>query len=516
MALTASEKAELDQLEKEVGSAKTSKLTSSEGLTPDEQKEMSSLEDEVGHLDTSSKKKDLGWSGNTDKEVLDQMNPDKMYPSSQFNKDTPIAAARGLVSSQTVLPIEMATALGTFPIVRGAEALSRAAHPSLPEVPYTSLVDLDTQQHEISRNLEKSNPGLSDKFQNVGYALPFIGAAEEAAGTIGNTLKNSFSRLAKSNSAKALGVDSVAAKKMTPEAIQEIGEYGLDNKIVTPLASTEEKIAKNKNIQKTAMDSRSDAYSAIDSNNASTFNPTKVAVDVANNVGDFNRLSPLNSGKLSQLRDTVEAVLMRGNGNISMSEAQSLVEELGSAAKFDTSRSTGANDIAKQAYNEVRNAINESAANAADKVNISGLRQIIENANKQYSIGEKVSGALKKKQGVEFGRNFGGPTDVLAGAVGFPFGGPTGSLKAIIAKKAAEKYGRNFAATGFNALSESIPFYNKANASGYSSQMIPSGAGMFQKLSHMFHQQAQELSQTDNPASTNYLMNQRGLNSPNE
>ena len=41
-------------------------------------------------------------------------------------------------------------------------------------------------------------------------------------------------------------------------------------------------------------------------------------------------------------------ILSRGDGNISMESAQELVSNLGKKAKFDASRSTESNDLAKQ------------------------------------------------------------------------------------------------------------------------------------------------------------------------
>lgn len=262
-------------------------------------------------------------------------------------------------------------------------------------------------------------------------------------------------------SARALGAERGTIKKFGKDAVQAAGRYGLDNNIVTPLGNTESKIAANEATKQAAMDSRKAAYEAIDKSGASQFNPLDAATKAEQKV--IGGKNP-NHDDVKQLAETLNPhlsnILSRGDGNIPMSEAQTLVESLAKSAKFDTSRSTTANQVAKDVYQSVRQSINEAAEKGADQVGVDGLRQTIEKANADYSAGKTAQELLRNKYAREEGNKMFGLTDVVMGTGAGAYGAATGDWEhageAMLLKKGLEKYGPQIAAKGLDGLANKL------------------------------------------------------------
>lgn len=247
-------------------------------------------------------------------------------------------------------------------------------------------------------------------------------------------------------SAKALGLERATRKKLGEDLSKAVGRQGLDKKAISFGSSADDMIAVNKQIKKAAMDQRSAAYSAIDDLGASTVSPQKIVKGLDETLGDFNKLSPLNSAKLRQLDDIVEAVNQRGSGSISMKEAQKLIEEIDGAAKWDTAKPTPANKMAKAAYRYVRGAINEAAETASDKVDIPGLGDVVRKANREFSLAENTQELLANKFARDANKSI-GITDTIT-AVGAPV--------LLPAKRLWESYGNQSLAIGLDNMSKLV------------------------------------------------------------
>jgi len=137
-----------------------------------------------------------------------------------------------------------------------------------------------------------------------------------------------------------------------------------------------------------------------------------------------------------------------------MEEAQKLVQSLGKKAKFDMSRSTQANDMAKDVYQTVRAAINEAAG--SEKVGIPGLKETIEGANRKYSVAKDADKLLQNKQARELGNKTFGLTDNVMGAGAIASANPILAVPLIAAKKVSEKYGNQTAAISADKLSKFV------------------------------------------------------------
>lgn len=246
--------------------------------------------------------------------------------------------------------------------------------------------------------------------------------------------------------ARAVGLDKGLSKKLGKERVMEIGEQARDKGLFGLFTGTEEKAARNAALKEMAMGQRQGAYDAIDAVGASKFNPSSVAADVGESLGDFNRMSPLNSGKLRTLENTLDAIQQRGTENISMKEAQNLMNELRDAARWSgVGNKSPQEEMAQKAYMKVREAVNKAAGDASETVGLEGLKGVIESSNKTYSIAKDTDKLLNNQFGKDVGNKMFGLTDniqVGAQAVGRSLSEASPYAAAVLAaKKAGEKYG---------------------------------------------------------------------------
>lgn len=359
--------------------------------------------------------------------------------------------------------------------------------------------------------------------QATGEAL--AGPISAGASKISPVVAEYLNRIAETRAAKALGATKAAFKKFGEDSLRKVGRYGLDEGVITPLASTDAMMERNAATQANAMQARKGVYDAIDSGapgaptgghpetvrpdysavNPSEMTPRKIngapeytdaqisqlgqasgaAADTnlaAANESGFNpygkagttgssqynpmeaaqavqkaagvNSSPLNQGAKSQLDKIIEAIQMRGTDNISMADAQALQEEIQNAAKFDTTRSSGANDVAKAAAGAHREYLNQAAENAADQVGGQDFKQTLQNSNRQYSMGARAGDLLENKAAGELGNKTFGLTDTIAGSsagtaamLGHPVAALAGAA-GVGAKKFGEKFGNQSVAVG--------------------------------------------------------------------
>lgn len=257
---------------------------------------------------------------------------------------------------------------------------------------------------------------------------------------------------------RRLGAERGSINKLGAKNVQEAGAYALDNELFGPLSSTDDIIKRNNEIKTSAMNARKSAYAEIDDAKASLFNPLDVATKVERKVvGNLDRSYDDTKELISKLEPEINNILSRGDGNISMSKAQELVANLGKKAKFDSSRSNEANQLAQDVYFTVRDAINESAEKASSSVN---LGDAVRRANRTFSSGKTAETLLNNKQAAEKGNKILGLTDWGVISTSVPAAIATGggsivpSLAILGAKKGLEKYGAQNAALAFNKVSK--------------------------------------------------------------
>lgn len=258
--------------------------------------------------------------------------------------------------------------------------------------------------------------------------------------------------------ARAIGAERGTIKKFGANKVREAGRRALDEGIVTPLATTDDMIGRNLSAQRKAGDAMSEVYGAIDNAGASSFNPLDAAIKVDDEIGDFWR-SPLNKTETKQLDNTLESIMMRAyksdGGNIPITEAQKLKEELGKAANWKNNVSiTDKERIARDAYKIIADEIDNAVEAGAEKVGIASLPEKLKLAKKQFGDSKTAQELLTNKQAREAGNKMFGLTDTIAGSGGAVAGGPVGLLGTVLGKKAVEKYGYQTGAVAADKLSK--------------------------------------------------------------
>lgn len=255
--------------------------------------------------------------------------------------------------------------------------------------------------------------------------------------------------------ARAFGAERGTIKKLGADRVRETGRYGLDNNIGGVFSSTDDMIAQNNAVKSAAGQQMDNVFNTIDDAGASTFNPLDVATKVDEEVGGFWR-SPLNRGETNQFENTIESILMRGEGDIPLREAQALKQELGKVANWKAANTlTDKERMAREAYFVVSKAIDDTAEKGAETLGIQGLKETLQKSKSLYSKAKSAEELLTNRFAREEGNKLFGLTDTITGAGAMGVMGP-GAIGLVGAKKGLEKFGNNAAAIGANNISQIV------------------------------------------------------------
>lgn len=290
-----------------------------------------------------------------------------------------------------------------------------------------------------------------------------VGAAGEGAGMLAakglqaglKSFQPALSTQAERMAARALGAERGTIKKLGPEKIKKAGRYALEEGLLSPLSSTDDIVAANAAAQARGGEMMGKVYSAIDEKAASTFNPLEVAGKVDAELGDFYR-DPLNKGVTSQLENTLESILMRGDKNIPLAEAQKLKETLGRAANWKNDIVVSEKEnLARQAYGIVNKAIDDAVEAGAKAIKEDEILYNLQKGKDIYSASRTAEALLQNKYAREQGNKLMGLTDTIATAQATSGLGPAG-LVAYPAKRGLEAYGAQSTALALDKLSKSL------------------------------------------------------------
>lgn len=256
----------------------------------------------------------------------------------------------------------------------------------------------------------------------------------------------SFYDSAESLAARALGTERGSVNKMGIDKVKSAGRYALDEKILSPLASTEDMLERAVARKAVGGQKMGQVYDQIDNAGLSSFNPLDEAVKVEDNIGDFWR-SPINKGETAQLENTLEAITMRGDKNIPIKEAQLLKEELGKVAKWNVPKDkiTDKEQMARDAYAAISKRIDEVVDEGATAIGKDDLLSLLKEGKRDYSNATTAESLLNVKQAREQGNKMLGLTDTIFGSGALAVGGPQ-AVAAVGAKKVIEGYGSQNAA----------------------------------------------------------------------
>ncbi len=361
---------------------------------------------------------------------------------SQQSKEHPAASAVGDVAGMVASPLNKV--VGGMSIAKGGAVLGGV----------NALGN--TEKEDAPGMLEDTALGAGLGFgigKVAGAASPYLEKGLEKAGSGARSLAEKFG-------ARAMGAERGTIKSLGIDKVKAAAGQMLDNGGFSSLGSTEDMMAKNAALKAQGGEMMGKAYKAIDDAGASTFNPLDVASKVDSQLGGFYR-SPINKGVTGQLENTLESILMRGEKNIPLSEAQALKEELKQVANWkNTLNPTEKEIMARKAYGIVNGAIDDAVASGSKVVDQAGLSETLANGKELYgkaATGEKL---LENRQAREQGNSIIGLTDAITGAGALGYGGTTGDWKGagavVLAKKGLQKYGAQNAALGLNKVSQML------------------------------------------------------------
>lgn len=275
---------------------------------------------------------------------------------------------------------------------------------------------------------------------------------------VGRNAKGTAERLA----ARAVGAERGTIKKIGQANVQKAGRYALDEGIVTPMASADDLVSRNQTAQGRGAKMMDEVYSSIDDVGASTFNPLDVATKVDDELGGFYR-SPINRGETKQLENTLESIMMRGDKNIPIKEAQTLKRELGRVANWKNNLNiTEKEKMARAAYGMVSDAIDDAVENGAKVIGKSSIDDTLARGKHLYSQSKTVENLLENKVAREQGNKLMGLTDWFLLGAGAPVAAATGgasvpgTVAVLTAKKGLEKFGASTAAVASDKVAKAL------------------------------------------------------------
>lgn len=378
---------------------------------------------------------------------------EEIKQTKQMQKENPISSKIGTVAgalNSIVLP--------SANIGKGAAIGSRLLNSAI------TGGGMGLLQNPGEKEGEVSDFQISDRLKSgaigTGIGLGLQGGGEMFA----NAMKSSptFQRLANRMSARAMGAERGTIKKIGEEKVQEIGQYGLDNKLFGHLSNTDDMIAANAAKQAEGGKMMESVYNKIDAAGKSTFNPQKTMYKVEEELGGFYR-SPINKGETSQLENTLDSIMMRGTENIPLKEAQALKQELGKVANWKSNVVvTDKEKMAREAYGIVSGHIDDAVEQGAREIGTKGLKETLEQGKKLFSNSKGAEQLLENKLAREQGNNLMGFSDKVILGASVPGAVMSGgasvlpTMAGMVAKRGLEKYGAQNMALGANAISKGL------------------------------------------------------------
>jgi hypothetical protein len=262
--------------------------------------------------------------------------------------------------------------------------------------------------------------------------------------------------------ARALGAERGTIKSIGAEKVRAAGRQALDEGVLKPFSSTDDLITRNNTVRKKGGELMGEAYNAIDDAGASTFSPTKIGDKVNKELSPTFR-TPINKSEMTQLDNTIETILARGEKNIPLKEAQKLKEEIGAVA-FPKGRRpidpSPKQQMAMDAYDIVNKSIDEAVEASSKYVEKAGLADVLAKGKSLYGNAKTAGKLLENKFAREQGNRLIGLTDTITGVGALGYGYNTGDAQGAIGlmagKKYLEKYGAQQAALVLDRLSKKM------------------------------------------------------------
>lgn len=353
----------------------------------------------------------------------------------------------------------IASGIATSPLtaIKGATGAKKLLDAARIGALQGAAMDVDNKKGEYSL-------GAKDRLQNMAIG-GVLGGVFQGATNLMNKAPVALADTAEGLAARALGAERGTIKSIGYDKVKQAGRTALDEGVLSPFASTEDLATRVSALKQKGGEAMGDVYKAIDEAGVSTFNPLDEAVNVEKKIGDFYK-SPINRGEAKQFENTIESMLMRGDKNIPISEAQALKEELGKVANWKNNINiTEKEKMARDAYKVVSEGIDRAVESGSQQLNTPGLLEKLKQGKDIFSKTSTMEKLLENKQASESGNKLMGLTDWelagggLAGTLAGVATGGAGVLAtggALLAKKGFEKYGAQSGALLLDKISKTL------------------------------------------------------------
>lgn len=280
-----------------------------------------------------------------------------------------------------------------------------------------------------------------------------LGLLGESAGGLAGATADPLNNMAENRSASAMGWTKAMRKKFGNDAAQEAGRVGLDEGVVSPLATTADKIERMQGVKDAAGQTIGDTMKTLDQAGQSEFNPLSTAGKVHQQLGDKYANEPLFGGLKNQYDNLMETITKRGAQNIPYSEAQKLKQLLGEYG-WKEGLGVPGREQAQQAYGIVNKELDDAVDRGAQATGNEGMLEDLQNARKNYKAASNTMTGLEGQQAAEQGNQQMGLGSKVLAAGELARGNPMGAVKLVGLNEGAKRFGNNFAAVGTDALSK--------------------------------------------------------------
>lgn len=279
---------------------------------------------------------------------------------------------------------------------------------------------------------------------------------------LGNLISpESLESAANSQAVKSLNPKKLDYKKMTPEQVQTLGRTMLDNDVITPLSSLEDKLNSVQALKQSSGETIGNVANSLDEAGIKTFNPLDVASRLHGEIAAPYVNEPALQGLEQQASGLVESALKRGDNPISFEEAnklKSVFDELG----YKNGNAVSGKELAQRAYGVTRDELEKAVESGANTLGDSDLSNKFLSAKSDYNKSLQAENILKDSFAREQANSTIGLGDKVVAAGQLAAGNPGKAISQVGALKAASKYGNNIAALSTDKAADVMRGVNKA------------------------------------------------------
>ena len=264
-------------------------------------------------------------------------------------------------------------------------------------------------------------------------------------------------RYSQNRAAAALGAERGTIKAIGADKVRAAGQQALDEKVITPLATTQEMMERNEGVKKKGWELMDSSYKQIDESGQKLFSPLEAAVEVESSIAPRWR-NPINHTETLQYDKTIESLLLAGDNNLTLSQAHEIRGILGDAANWKNSyKITPKEEIARSAYFVVSKQIDKAVETGQQAIGKTDLLITLKKGEQLYSNAKTAERMLGNRGARNDGNKMGfGLTNTIIGSSAAIAGGFPGFVATMAGKHVAEQYGNQTVAKGAQWLANAL------------------------------------------------------------